>query len=171
MFVNPSSKGEALVRIHNVELQANITEISLGISRQPNRSHLPPQRGDKGHPFLQYMPKGSPWGPNTMLQKAEKNWAAPQRTGGVNVFEEGQSTKPGPGSQIGAVCPRKEETRDIHSFNICPKASHGAQIQCCNRQRRIGPHHNIQEEQTSFSKRARVPNMAQAAKLETFAPV
>src|SRR6056300_1240769 len=42
-------------------------------------------------------------------------------------FEEGQSAKPGPGSQIGAVCPSKTEMRDIHSFNICPKASHGAQ--------------------------------------------
>src|SRR5210317_1151769 len=27
---------------------------------------------------------------------------------------------------------------------------HGAQIQCGSKQRRIGPHHNMQEEQTSF---------------------
>ena len=32
-----------------------------------------PARGGKGHPFLQYMPKGFPWDPNTMLQQAEKN--------------------------------------------------------------------------------------------------
>ena len=27
-----------------------------------------PARGGEGHPFLQYMPKGFPWDPNTMLQ-------------------------------------------------------------------------------------------------------
>ena len=86
-------------------------------------------------------------------------------------FEEGRSAKPGPGSQIGAVCPREKETRDIHSFNICPKASHGAQIQCCNKQRRIGPHRNIQEEQTSIEEGKSAPNLAQAAKSEHFVPV
>src|SRR6056300_1039319 len=114
--------------------------------KQPNWSRLPPQRGDKGHQCVQNTHKGSPWRPNTMLQQAEKNWAAPQRTGGVNVLEDGQSGKRGPSSQIGAVCPRKEETRDINAFKIHTKAPHGAQIQCCNRQRRIGPHHNVQEE-------------------------
>ena len=59
--------------------------------RQPNRSCWLLRSGGKGHPFLQfqYMPKGSPWGPNTMLQCAEKNWVAPQYTGGANVIQRG----------------------------------------------------------------------------------
>src|SRR6056300_1313293 len=65
--------------------------------------------------------------------------------------------------------PPQKGDKDIHAFNICPKAVHGAQIQCCNKQRRIGPHRNIQEEQTS-SKRAKVPNLAQAGESEPFAP-
>ena len=48
-----------------------------------------PARGGKGHPFLQYMPKGFPWDPNTMLQQAEKNWATPYHTGGANVIQRG----------------------------------------------------------------------------------
>ena len=67
----------------------------------------------------------------------------------------------------------QEEARDIHSFNICPKASHGTQIQCCNRQQRIGQHHIILEEQTSFEEgqSAEVPNLVQAAKSQPFAPM
>src|SRR6056300_718719 len=42
--------------------------------------------------------------------------------------EEGQSAKPGPGSQIRAIFPCEKEMRDIHSFNIWPKASCGSQI-------------------------------------------
>src|SRR6056300_1357814 len=65
-------------------------------------------------------------------------------------FKEGRSAKPGPGSPIGAVCPREKKAKAIHSFNTCPKAPHGSQIQCCNMRRRIGEHHIILEEQTSF---------------------
>ena len=66
--------------------------------RHPKRARVPnlaqaaksepfaPTRGGKGHPFLQYMPKDFPWDPNTMLQQAEKNWAAPYHTGGANVL-------------------------------------------------------------------------------------
>src|SRR5210317_1419131 len=65
-------------------------------------------------------------------------------------FEEGRSAKPGPSSQIGAVGVCEVEGKAIHSFNICPKAPHGSQIQCCNMHRRIGKHQIILEEQTSF---------------------
>ena len=44
----------------------------------------------------------------------------------------------------------------IHSFNICPKAPHGTQIQCCNMRRRIGEHQYILEEQTSFKEGIKV---------------
>ena len=46
--------------------------------------------------------------------------------------------------------PVKMVLKVIHSFTICPKAPHGSHIQCCNKQRRIEVHPNIQEEQTSF---------------------
>ena len=65
-------------------------------------------------------------------------------------FEEGQSAKPCPGSQIGAVGHCEVEGKAIHSFNIRPKAPHGSQIQCCNMRRRIGEHQIILEEQTSL---------------------
>ena len=66
-------------------------------------------------------------------------------------FEEGNSAKPGPGSLIGAVGRCKVEGKAIHSFNICPKAPHGSQIQCCNmREELTGKHQIILEEQTSF---------------------
>src|SRR6056300_1357582 len=87
-------------------------------------------------------------------------------------FEEGRSAKPGPGSQIGAVCRCEVEGKTIHSFNICPKAPHGSQIQCCNMRRRIGEHQIIlQEEQTSFKGVRSAPNLAQAAKSELLAAV
>ena len=85
-------------------------------------------------------------------------------------FNEVKSAKPAPGSQIRHVCPCEKEMKAIHSFNICPKAPHGSQIQCCNMRRRIGKHQNILEEQTSF-KESQSANRAQAAKLEPFAPV
>src|SRR6056300_1640210 len=50
--------------------------------RQPNRSSLPPWKGGEGHPYLQYMPNGSSWVPNAMLQQAENNSPAPKHTGG-----------------------------------------------------------------------------------------
>src|SRR5210317_23264 len=53
----------------------------------------------------------------------------------------------------------------IHSFNRCPKAPHGPQIQCCNVRRRIRKHQIILKQQTSFED-AEVPNPAQAAKSE-----
>ena len=37
--------------------------------------------------------------------------------------------------------------------------------------RRIGKHQDILEEQMSFEEGAKVPNLAQTAKLELFAPV
>ena len=86
-----------------------------------------------------------------MLHYASKNWEAPTHTGGANICGRGPKCQtPGPGSQIGAVCPRKKEVRDIHSFNIRPKAPHGSQKQCCNMCSRIGMHQNILEEQTYF---------------------
>ena len=79
------------------------------------------------------------------------DWEAPNHTGGANVFQRGSKChKPGPGSQIRAVGRCKVEGKAIHSFNICPKAPHGSQIQCCNMRRRIGKRQIILEEQTSF---------------------
>src|SRR5210317_539904 len=86
--------------------------------RQPNRSSLPPWKGGEGHPFLQYMPKGSSWVPNAMLQQAEKNSPPPKHTGGVTSFEVAQSAKSGPGSQIGALCPLGKEVKAINSSSI-----------------------------------------------------
>ena len=63
-------------------------------------------------------------------------------------FKEGKNAKPGPGSQIGAVGRCEVEAKATHSFNICPKAPHGSQMQCCNMRRRIGKHQTILEEQT-----------------------
>src|SRR5210317_1194691 len=65
-------------------------------------------------------------------------------------IEEVKSAKPGPGRQIRHVCPCEKDMKAIHSFNTCPKAPHGSQIQCCNMRRRIGKHQIILEEQTSF---------------------
>src|SRR5210317_1574265 len=65
-------------------------------------------------------------------------------------LEEGRSAKPGPGRQIRAVGRHEGEGKAIHSFNICPKAPHGSQIQCCNMRRRIGEHQIILEYQTSL---------------------
>ena len=69
----------------------------------------------------------------------------------------------GPSSQIGAVGCCEVEREDIHSFNICPKAPHGSQIQCCNVHRRIGMHQIILEEQRSFKEgqRAKEPGSRQ----------
>ena len=82
-----------------------------------------------------------------MLQKIQVH---PKVLEEQTSIEEGQSAKPGPGSQIGAVCPLEKEVKDIHSFNIRPKAPHWSQMQCCNMRRRIGKHQIILEEQTSF---------------------
>src|SRR5210317_2003445 len=65
-------------------------------------------------------------------------------------FKEVKSAKPGPGSQIRHVCPCEKDMKAIHSFNTCPKAPHGSQMQCCNMRRRIGKHQTILEEQTYF---------------------
>src|SRR5210317_848932 len=86
-------------------------------------------------------------------------------------FKEGGSVKPGPGSRIGAGGVCEVEGKAIHSFNICPKAPHGSQIQCCNMRRRIGKHQIILEEQTSFKEGGSVSNLAQAAKSELLVAV
>ena len=67
-----------------------------------------------------------------------------------------------PSSQIGAVGRCEVEGGSIHSFNICPKAPHGPQIQCCNVRRRIGKHQIILEEQTSFDEGQSAINLVQA---------
>src|SRR6056300_1218349 len=62
--------------------------------------------------------------------------------------------------------------RDIHSFNICPKASHGSKIHWTNMLQKIQWHPKILEEQMSSEELAKIAKpMAQAAKLEPFAPV
>src|SRR5210317_2165019 len=86
-------------------------------------------------------------------------------------LEEGRSAKPGPGRQIRAVGRHEGEGKAIHSFNVCPKAPHGSQIQGCNMRRRIGEHQIILEEQTSFEERVEMPNQAQAAKSELLVAV
>src|SRR5210317_966433 len=97
------------------------------------------------------MPKGSPWVPNAMLQHAQKNWEAPTHAGGANTFRRGPKCQTWSRQrQIGYVCPRETEIMAIHSFNICPKAPHGSQTQCCNMGRRIGKHQHMLEEQTPF---------------------
>ena len=54
-----------------LEEQTSFEEGQRGLGPgKPNRSCWPLQSGRKGHPFLQYMPKGSQWIPNTMLQHA-----------------------------------------------------------------------------------------------------
>src|SRR5210317_1089871 len=65
-------------------------------------------------------------------------------------IEEAQSAKPGPGSQIGAVCPLEKEVKASHSFNICPKAPHGSYLTCTNMLRKIYTHPRVLEEQTSI---------------------
>ena len=47
----------------------------------------------------------------------------------------------------------------------------GPIIQYCNMLRRIGKHQDILEEQTSIKEGQKVPNLANAAKLEPFAPL
>ena len=87
-------------------------------------------------------------------------------------LEEGRSAKPGPGSQIGAVGRCEVEGKAIHSFNVCPKAPHGSQIQCCNMR-------SVEElgctisywRSKHLSKRVEVPNLAQAAKSELLVAV
>ena len=86
-------------------------------------------------------------------------------------FEEGQSAKPGPTSQIGAVGRCEVEGKVIHSFNIYPKATHGSQIQCCNMRRRIGEHQISYWRSKRLSKRVKVPNLSQAAKSELLVTV
>jgi hypothetical protein len=66
-----------------------------------------------------------------------------------------KSAKSGPGGQIVAVCPH---AKAIYSFNTCPKASHGTQIQCCNMRRKNGKHQIILEEQAALLKWVKVPN-------------
>ena len=83
----------------------------------------------------------------------------------LTSFEEGQSAKSGPGSQIGAVGRREGEGMICHSFNICPEAPYGSQIQCCNKLEQMS-HTKRQRRSERLSKRVEVPNLAQAAKLE-----
>src|SRR6056300_1361982 len=58
----------------------------------------------------------------------------------------------------------------IHSFNVCPKAPHGSQMQCCNMCRRIGKHQNTLEEQTSFEE-DQSAKPGSGSQTDTFAPV
>ena len=80
-----------------------------------------------------------------MLQKIQVH---PRVLEEQTYIEEAQSAKPGPGSQIGAVCPREKEVNAIHSFNICPKAPHGSYITCKNMLQQIQVHPRVLEEQT-----------------------
>ena len=65
--------------------------------RQPNRSCLPPWKGGEGHPFLQYMPKGSSWDLGNMYKHAAKHSGASKSSGGANVHQRGpKSAKPAP---------------------------------------------------------------------------
>src|SRR6056300_1685469 len=67
--------------------------------RQPNQSCLPLWKGGEGHPFLQYMPKGSSWILINMYKHAAKNSGASKSSGveEQTSIEEVQSAKPGPG--------------------------------------------------------------------------
>ena len=80
-----------------------------------------------------------------MLQRIE---AHPRVLEEQTYIEEAQSAKPGPGSQIGAGCPREKEVKAIHSFNICPKAPHGSSLTCKNMLQQIQVHPRVLEEQT-----------------------
>src|SRR6056300_340670 len=142
--------------------------------RHPNPNPLPPCEARKSHPFLQYMPKGSSWVPNAMVQQTEKNSAA-QQTSHTSKHSPKRAkvpSKPGPGTQIRTLCPRAKHAKAIHSFNICPKAPHGSQMQWCNRQRRIQLHnkHPIRANILRRGPKCQA-NLAQAPKSEPFAPV
>ena len=82
-----------------------------------------------------------------MLQKIQVH---PKALEEQTSIEEVQSAKPGPGSQIGAVCPCEKEVKAIHSFNICPKAPHGSWLTCTNMLQKIQVHPRVLEEQTSI---------------------
>src|SRR6056300_1131890 len=95
--------------------------------RQPNWSCLPPCKGGEGHPFLQYMPKGSSWVLGNMYKHAAKNSGASKSSEGANVHRRGPKCQTWPRQpKIRAVRPREKEVKAIHSFNICPKAPHGS---------------------------------------------
>src|SRR6056300_446937 len=83
-----------------------------------------------------------------MLQKIQVH---PRVLEEQTSLEEVQSAKPGPGSQIGAVCPCEKEVKAIHSFNTCPKAPHGTGLTCTNMLQKRQVHPRVLEEQTSLN--------------------
>ena len=52
-------------------------------------------------------------------------------------------------AKLEPFAPHEKEMRDIHPFNICPKASHGSQIHWTNMLQNIQWHPKILEGQTS----------------------
>src|SRR5210317_812134 len=117
------------------------------------------------------MPKGSSWVLSNMCKHAAKNSGAPKSSVEEQTsIEEVQSAKPGPGSQIGAVCPSEKEVQAIHSYTKCPKAPHGSYLTCANMLQKIQVHPRVLWRSKRPSKRSKVPNLAQAAKSELFAP-
>ena len=106
---------------------ARTLQTLLHLNKRQKWAKVPNMLAQCGCPFLQCMPKGSSWVLVNMYKHAQKNSGASKSSGGANVHRrEPKSAKPGPGSQIGTVCPLEKEVKAIHSFNICPKAPHGS---------------------------------------------
>ena len=85
-------------------------------------------------------------------------------------MEEGGSAKSGPGSQIGAVCRCDREEKANHSHTTLSKAPFGFHIDVTTSLEELGST-NLYRRSKHAWKVAKVPNLAQAAKLELFVHV